>query len=192
MTIDSLWEELIFEVGTIVNSNNSQSKKFIIGSGNRKAPILFIGDDPNLYINEKLSVSPGSSGEFLMKLCDTSEIFPDLYYVTTLTKTELKYREYFEKDQLHLKDLLDMQIALINPKIIVALGDRVANVLLNREINFQDERGKIIDFAGDMKLLITFEPGFAKQSRENLGKKSQVAIDFWNDLKQISYYINNL
>ena len=92
MTIDSLWEELIFEVGTIVNSNNNQSKKFIIGSGNRKAPILFIGDDPNLYTNEKLSVSPGSSGEFLMKLCDTSEIFPDLYYVTTLTKTEQKYR----------------------------------------------------------------------------------------------------
>lgn len=192
MTIDSLWEELIFEVGTIVNSNNNQSKKFIIGSGNRKAPILFIGDDPNLYTNEKLSVSPGSSGEFLMKLCDTSEIFPDLYYVTTLTKTELKYREYFEKDQLYLKDLLDMQIALINPKIIVALGDRVANVLLNREINFQEERGKIIDFAGDMKLLTTFEPGFAKQSRENSGKKSQVAIDFWNDLRQISNYINSL
>lgn len=191
MTPDSLWEELIFEMGTIVNSGNNQSKKFIIGSGNRKAPILFIGDDSNLFINENLSVQPGSSGEFLVKLCDTSEIYPDLYYITTLTKTELKFREYFEKDQVALKDLLDMQIALINPKIIVALGDRVAEILLNREVNFQNERGEVLDFAGNMKLLITFEPSFAKQSRENLGKKSQVAIDFWNDLKQIYNFINS-
>ena len=189
MEIKELWEDLIFELGSIEANHNN--KNILIGSGNRKASILFIGDDPDLYIDEELRVKSNSSGEFLFKLCDIVEISPEEYYVTTLTKTSFKIKEYFENDQKLLKELLEMQIALINPKIIVALGENTASIILGREIEFLKEKGKILDWIGNIKVLATYDPNFAKKSRESSGKNSAIAVEFWNDLKTVKFYINS-
>lgn len=189
MEIKELWEELIFELGSIELNNNNEN--ILIGSGNRKAEILFIGDDSELYIDENLRVKPSSSGEFLFKLCDIVEMSPEDYYVTTLTKTSSKFKEYFENDQKILKELLEMQIALINPKIVVALGQVSASILLERDVDFLNEKGKIISWIGNTKILITYDPNFAKKSRESSGKNSPVAVEFWNDLKVIKTYIES-
>lgn len=189
MNLNSLWEELIFEFGSIIKNKTNEKESNLIGTGNRSAKILFIGDDSDLYADENLTVNPASSGEFLIKLCDITGILPDDYYITTLTKNKMKFKEFFEQEQAHFIELLNMQIALINPIVIVALGERVANILLDREINFPNEKSQILDFAGDMKLLITYDPYYAKQSRENYGKKSTIAMEFWNDLKLVNNYI---
>lgn len=191
MDIETLWEELIFEVGSLGPLVKSGDKKVFIGSGNREGDLLFVGDDSELYLDEELRVNPGSSGEFLIKLCDVVGMIPEDYYITTLTKSSLKYREYFENDQEHLQELLNMQIALINPKIVVALGQGVASTLLGREVDFLKEKGKILKWMGDVKLLITYDPNFAKKSRDVAGKKSPVAVEFWNDLKTLKNYIEN-
>lgn len=182
--IDELWETIKFEVGGLGTAyGNGADKRLLIGSGNREASVLFIGDDPDLYQNEDLKVASGSSGEFLIKLCDIEGIYPEEYYITTLAKKDCKYREYMEEDQAQLSELLDMQIALINPAIVVALGPEVARVLLKREVRIGEERGKIIPWIGGIKLIITYDVNFVKKSRNDSGKKSKVAIDFWGDLK---------
>ena len=182
--IDELWETIKFEVGGLGTAyGNGADKRLLIGSGNREASVLFIGDDPDLYQNEDLKVASGSSGEFLIKLCDIEGIYPEEYYITTLAKKDCKYREYMEEDQEQLSELLDMQIALINPAIVVALGPEVARVLLKREVRIGEERGKIIPWIGGIKLIITYDVNFVKKSRNDSGKKSKVAIDFWGDLK---------
>lgn len=85
--IMELWEELKFEVGTIGNELIPKDKReVLIGMGDRKAPILFIGNDTDLYLAEDYKVSPNSSGEFFLKLLDMIEILPEMYYVTTLSK----------------------------------------------------------------------------------------------------------
>lgn len=182
--IDELWETIKFEVGGLGTAyGNGADRRLLIGSGNREASVLFIGDDPDLYQNEDLKVASGSSGEFLIKLCDIEGIYPEEYYITTLAKKDCKYREYMEEDQIQLSELLDMQIALINPSIVVALGPEVARVLLKREVKIGEERGKITPWIGGIKLLITYDVNFVKKSRNDSGKKSKVAIDFWGDLK---------
>lgn len=182
--IDELWETIKFEVGGLGTVHGSGTDgKLLIGSGNREASILFIGDDPDLYQNEDLKVASGSSGEFLIKLCDIEGIYPEEYYITTLAKKECKFREYMEEEQEQLRELLDMQIALIKPSIVVALGPEVARILLKREVKIGEERGKITEWIGGIKLLITYDVNFVKKSRNDSGKKSKVAIDFWGDLK---------
>ena len=182
--IDELWETIKFEVGGLGTAyGNGADKRLLIGSGNREASVLFIGDDPDLYQNEDLKVASGSSGEFLIKLCDIEGIYPEEYYITTLAKKDCKYREYMEEDQEQLSELLDMQIALINPAIVVALGPEVARVLLKREVRIGEERVKIIPWIGGIKLIINYDVNFVKKSRNDSGKKSKVAIDFWGDLK---------
>ena len=182
--IENFWEELKFEVGTIgQNYGDDKGKKTLIGAGNREGQLLFIGDDPDLYQNEDLRVLPGTSGEFLIKLCDIEEITPEDYYITTLSKKNCKFSDLMEEDREALKELLKVQIALIKPKIIVALGLETAETLLKKEIKIQDERGKVIDWIGGIKVIPTYDVNFVKKSRKESGKKSKVALDFWNDLK---------
>ncbi|MCJ8342067.1 MAG: uracil-DNA glycosylase [Cetobacterium sp.] len=182
MDKEILWDELKFEIGSI-EGLNGKNKSILLGSGNKEGKILFIGEDTDLYISEDLKVANGSAGEFLLKLCDIVDIEPDDYYITTLTKSSYKYRELVEREQNQLRELLDMQIALINPKLIVAMGEDVGKVLLNREVNFLKERGKVQKWQGDIKLVLTYDADFAKKSRDDGGRKSKVALEFWNDLK---------
>ncbi len=186
MDKDELWEELKFETGTMHRTNSlKEDEEILLGSGNRNGKILFIGDDSDLYETSDLKVAAGSSGEFLIKLCDIVDIVPDDYYITTLTKNEMKYRELFDDEKRKLKDLLDMQIALIEPKIIVALGQDTAELLFEKEIDMGSMRGEIQQWRGGIKVITTYDVNFAKKSRDSSGKKSKVALDFWNDLKTV-------
>lgn len=90
-----------------------------------------------------------------------------------------------EEDREILKELLHMQIALINPKIIVALGTEVAETLLERDVKLGEERGKFLNWIGGIKLFITYDVNFVKKSRNEGGKKSKAALEFWNDLKNL-------
>ena len=191
--IDNFWEELKFEVGSLGKAyGDIGDKKLLIGSGNREADILFVGDDSELYQNEDLKVAPSSSGEFLIKLCDIEGITPDDYYITTLAKKDCKFSEYMEEDREQLRELLKLQIALIKPKIVVALGMEAAENLLGRDVKMSEERGKITQWIGGIKLLITYDVNFVKKSRNEAGKKSKAALEFWNDLKTLKQELSEI
>lgn len=189
--IEKLLEELKFEIGTTDVLKDS-NEKIVLGTGNFYGKVLFVGDDFNLYIDENLKVRPGSSGEFLIKLCDIVGLVPEDYYITTLTKSEKNYRELEERDKRDLKEYLMMQISLMNPEVIVALGQDVAELLLEREFKFLQEKGKILDWRGNIKLLATYDANFAKKSRDDGGKRSKVAVEFWGDLKTIKNTIEGI
>ncbi len=186
MEKEELWEELRFEIGTMHRLNSlKEDEEILLGSGNKNARVLFIGDDAELYETADLKVAVGSSGEFLIKLCDIADITPEDYYITTLTKNKMKYRELFEDEQRKMKDLLDMQIALIQPEIIVALGQDIGELLFEKEVNMGEIRGEVQNWRGNIKVIVTYDVNFTKKSRDSSGKKSKVALDFWNDLKAV-------
>ncbi|MGL5614090.1 MAG: uracil-DNA glycosylase, partial [Cetobacterium sp.] len=106
--------------------------------------------------------------------------------------SEKNYRELEERDKRDLKEYLMMQVSLMNPKIIVALGQDVAELLLEREFKFLQEKGKVLDWKGDIKLLVTYDANFAKKSRDDGGKRSKVAVEFWGDLKTIKNTIEEI
>ncbi|MCI5725440.1 MAG: uracil-DNA glycosylase family protein [Fusobacterium gastrosuis] len=189
--IMELWEELKFEVGTIGNDLLPKDKKdVLVGMGDRKAPILFIGNDPNLYLAEDYKVEANSSGEFLLKLLDIVEILPSMYYITTLSKREVKFKYFLEEEKLKLLDLLYMQIALIEPQFIVFLGKDVAQSILGKTIDFDKERGNFFDWKGNIKVLITYDIESVIKARTDEGKKSIVATNFWTDIKAIKTRID--
>lgn len=191
--IDNFWEEIKFEVGSLGKTYGDMAeRKTLIGSGNREADILFVGDDSELYQNEDLKVAPSSSGEFLIKLCDIEGLTPEDYYITTLAKKDCKFSEYMEEDREQLRELLKLQIALIKPKIVVALGMEAAENLLGRDVKMGEERGKITEWIGGIKLLITYDVNFVKKSRNEAGKKSKAALEFWSDLKTLKQELSKI
>lgn len=191
--MNDFWEDLIFELDSIKNPIITNSEdELLIGASNRNGRILFIGDDPELYENEDLKVTPGSSGEFLIKLCDIEEIKPDEYYITTLTKRNCKYRDFLSNEQAKLKELLDMQIALIKPQIVVALGSEVANILSEKDIDFNKTKSNFNTWIGDTKIFVTYDVNFVKKSRNDSGKKSKVAMEFLKDIRLLKLELDKL
>ncbi|MDO4690105.1 MAG: uracil-DNA glycosylase family protein [Fusobacterium sp.] len=191
--IMELWEEIKFEVGTIGNDLIPKDKReVLIGMGDRNAPILFIGNDTGLYLAENYKVGANSTGEFLLKLLDIVEIRPDMYYITTLSKREVKFKFFIaEEDRKKLLDLLFMQIALIAPRIIVFLGSDTAQIVLGKEVDFDRERGEFFNWKGEIETFITYDIESVIKARNDEGKKSIVATNFWNDIKSIKLRLEN-
>jgi DNA polymerase len=76
---------------------------------------------------------------------------------------------------------LDMQIAVINPKIIVSLGGSSIKALTNDESPINKIRKKNKEYNG-IKLIPTFHP--AAVLRNNILKKL-----VWEDMKKVMHYL---
>lgn len=189
--VKNFLEEIKIEIETIgENAIPSDKKDVILGVGNIPSPIVFISDDPNIYENEEGIVEAMSAGEFLFKLLDIEDINSNQYYVTTLSKRKIRYSTFNSDDKNKLKEILFMQLSLINPKIIVLLGVEVFNVFFENE-NFDALRGKYFDWKADTKLLISYDIETVMKARLDEGRKSIVASNFWSDLKSLKKYLNN-
>ena len=174
--ISELWEDLKFEAGSIGNELLPKDRQEVyIGMGDRNADILFIGNDPKLYLAEDYKVEPQSSGAFLIRLLDVVEYLPETYYITTLSKREIKIKNFNEEERKKLIDLLFMQILLISPKIVVFLGKEVAQLVENKEIDFDTE---------------TYDVETVIKARNDSGKKAVVALNFFNDIKNVKERLN--
>lgn len=98
--ISELWEDLKFEAGSIGNELLPKDRQEVyIGMGDRNADVLFIGNDPKLYLAEDYKVEPQSSGAFLIRLLDVVEYLPETYYITTLSKREIKIKILMKKKE---------------------------------------------------------------------------------------------
>ena len=76
------------------------------------------------------------------------------------------------------------QIELVNPKIIVALGERAYSYLLKNSFDFAQVRGKELNFNG-ISLITTFSPSFLLRNPSS--KK-----DAYYDMLKIKNYMENI
>ena len=195
--ISELWEDLKFEAGSIGNELLPKDRQEVyIGMGDRNADILFVGNDPKLYLAEDYKVESKSSGAFLIRLLDVVEYLPETYYITTLSKREIKIKNFNEEERKKLIDLLFMQILLISPKIVVFLGKEVAQLVENKEIDFKErtlemKRGQFKKWRGDIETYLTYDVETVIKARNDSGKKAVVALNFFNDIKNVKERLNH-
>lgn len=184
-----LWEELKYAASQIGNTIlKPQQQELLLGGGNPDADIFILGDDPELYLNENLKVVEGSSGEFLYLLLEYCGISKNDFYISTLSKRNARLKDFMPEDYEHLKELLNFQIGLLAPKVIVCLGYEAAQMLLGREINLEKDRIQVFDWKAGIQVFITYDVITVKKARAELGKKAKIALDFRDDLKKLEYF----
>jgi DNA polymerase len=153
--------------------------------GNLFAKIMILGFQPSLEdINNKLIFS-NKRGELLDKMLSSIMLNNDLCYFTNIffdNDANLKL------DNLLIKKILDKHLSIIQPRIILMLGDKTYNFFNNDNkniLNIHGEYTKILNNNKSIDALTTFDPSELLINPEY--KKLA-----WQDLKKFRNFITKI
>ncbi len=145
-------------------------KNILFGEGNLNASLMFISDEPTSSEDELKSFYVGKTGEQLSKMIENVlPIKKEDVYITNLVKCKsingIK-PSHFNSCSTYLYK----QIKLINPKLIITLGEKAYQYLCNDKTSLNQIRGQIMTFK-EFKVLPTFSindllrnPSFKKEA----------------------------
>ncbi len=153
-------------------------KNVVIGTGNRNAKIMFIGEGPGADEDTQGIPFVGKAGQLMNKAFEGLGIKREEVYIANIVKCRPPQNRNPEKDEADAcRDYIETQINLVNPEIIILLGNVALKNILGEQYGITASRGKWFEKDG-RKILPTFHP--AALLRDETKK-----INFWQDLKMI-------
>lgn len=136
------------EISTFVI--NHTGKNPVPGEGSSSAPILFIGEAAGA--NEEKTGRPfvGRAGKLLTELIEQQlHLKRESVYITSVVKWRPPDNRKPLREEIELcMPFLNKQLNLIQPKIIVLLGNTALNSVLDHDMKIGSVHGKIIEREG--------------------------------------------
>ena len=130
----------------------------IVGVGNEKAEIIFLLDCISEEEDVKNDLLIDKNGKYFRKFLEYSKLDMKKCYFTTLTKCSSHGNLIEENCIQKCYDFFITQIALINPKYIITVGERpTRTVLENRNEDIKNMVGKVYDYYGEIKVVPIYD-----------------------------------
>jgi len=129
--------------------------KFVFGSGNATAELLFIGEAPGK--NEDLQGKPfvGRAGQILDDLLASIGLARNQVFIANVLKCRPPQNRDPRPEEVEAcKGHLFKQVEIINPKIICTLGKHSTQLILNTDKGITGLRGKVFRIDGRIVLPI--------------------------------------
>ena len=153
-------------------------KQIVFGVGNPKAELMFIGEAPGADEDQQGEPFVGRAGQLLNNMIKAMGIRREDVYIANIIKCRPPGNRTPERDECETcSPFLMRQIAVIQPKALVALGAVAAKTLLAINAPMSEFRGRWFDFRGT-KLAVTYHPAFLL--RDPRQKK-----ETWKDLQMV-------
>jgi DNA polymerase len=148
----------------------------VFGVGDPDADLVIIGEAPGRDEDKEGEPFVGRAGTLLDKILDAINFEREEVYITNILKSRPPRNRdpHQEEVEAHLP-ILYKQLALIRPKIILAVGKVAGNTLLDRSSSLSNLRDKEHDFYGT-PLMVTYHPAA-------LLRNSQWKRPTWEDVK---------
>jgi uracil-DNA glycosylase len=165
-------------------------KQIVFGVGNPKAELMFVGEGPGADEDEKGEPFVGRAGQLLNNMIKAMGIEREQVYIANIVKCRPPGNRQPERDECATcSPFLMRQIAVVKPKVIVALGATAAKTLLAMNSSMIQLRGRFYDFrpAGirsidpnwdGCKLAVTYHPAFLLRDPRQKGEA-------WKDLQMV-------
>ncbi|WP_183903199.1 UdgX family uracil-DNA binding protein [Rhizobium sp. BK212] len=164
----------------------------VFGEGPRDAEVMFVGEQPG--DQEDISGRPfvGPAGRLLDQVIAEAGIDRSRLYVTNAVK-HFKYeprgkRRIHQKPNMgevkHCRWWLDLEMALVKPKLIVAMGATALAALTDAKQRLQDVRGKAIAIDDRRTLFVTVHPSYLLRIPDERLKAEELAR-FREDMAKI-------
>ncbi len=148
----------------------------VFGVGDQKAEWLFVGEGPGADEDIKGEPFVGQAGKLLDNMMMSIKLKRGKNaYIANIVKCRPPDNRTPEPDEIATCiPYLHRQIALIRPKIIVALGKTAATSLLGRDATLGSLRRKVHDHGG-IPLVVTYHPAYLLRTPMDKAKA-------WQDL----------
>jgi DNA polymerase len=171
------WDELRETVRTCTAcALCRQRKQAVFGVGALSAPWLFIGEGPGADEDEQGEPFVGQAGKLLDSMFAAIGIARgrEVYIANVVKCRPPGNRTPTPDEALACAPYLDRQIALVRPKLIVALGKSAVQRLLATDASVASLRGKVHRYQ-DTPVIVTYHPAYLLRS---LPEKAKA----WEDL----------
>lgn len=132
--------------------------KFVFGTGNPTASLMFIGEAPGA--DEDLQGEPfvGRAGQLLNKILEAIHLRREEVFICNILKCRPPNNRTPNPEEVEqCLPYLRKQIALVRPKLIVCLGLTSAQNLLRTKESLTSLRGRVLEFEGT-PLMVTYHP----------------------------------
>jgi DNA polymerase len=148
----------------------------VLGTGDPNAGLMVIGEAPGADEDRQGEPFVGRAGQLLNKILEAIHFRREEVYITNILKT----RPPNNRDPLPAEveahiPILYKQIALVRPKVLLAVGKTAGNGLLGRSSSMANLRGRFHDFYG-LPLMVTYHPAA-------LLRNEQWKRPTWEDVK---------
>lgn len=156
-------------------------RQAVPGEGNKKAELLFVGEAPGR--DEDLQGRPfvGRAGELLTKIIKAMKFTREEVYITNVVKCRPPNNRTPHKEEImSCYPYLLEQIELIQPKVIVALGNVAAKFFIPEASGIMKIRGKWHEFQG-IPVMPTFHPSYLIRNERDRERKRMV----WEDMQKV-------
>lgn len=161
-------------------SLGASEARVVWGTGNLNAELMLIGEAPGEEEDRQRLPFVGRSGQLLTKMLASIEIQRGEIYITNLLKCRPPENRNPTPVEIEVcRPFLARQIAIIQPKVIAALGSFAARSLLqfDKKTVISKVRGQIFSYEG-IPCIPTFHPAY-------LLRNPSAKKEAWEDWKKI-------
>lgn len=157
---------------------HSTRTQTVFGVGNRAAEWLVIGEAPGAEEDARGEPFVGRAGQLLNSMLKAIGLDrPQVFIANILKCRPPGNRDPKPEEAAHCRPYLERQIALIQPRIILAVGRIAAQNLLATDTTIGRLRGRVHSFGErGIPLVVTYHPAYLLRSP---GEKRKA----WADLK---------
>ena len=169
-------------------------KQIVFGVGNPRAELMFVGEGPGA--DEDMQGEPfvGRAGQLLNNMIKAMGIRREDVYIANVVKCRPPGNRTPERDECETcSPFLMRQIAVVKPKVVVALGAVASKSLLAMNASMSELRGRFYDFspAGarssdpnwkGTKLAVTYHPAYLLRDPRQKGEA-------WKDLQMVMKFL---
>ena len=184
-TEDDVWKILQQQVaGCSACALHQTRTQTVFGVGNRKAELMIIGEAPGFHEDAQGEPFVGRAGQLLTAMLKSMGFSRNQVYIANI----LKCRPPDNRDPLPIEvktctPYLEQQIALIKPRLLLAVGRIAAHYLLQTKSSLENLRGKLHHFQA-IPLIITYHPAYLLRNPQDKQKACA-------DLEFVLSYLKN-
>lgn len=151
----------------------------VFGAGRVPAPLMLIGEGPGAEEDARGLPFVGRSGMLLTRMLESIDIERETVYITNIVKCRPPGNRNPEPDEVEAcRELLEAQIDVVSPKVIMTLGACAIRALLpNLSAGITRLRGQLLLYNGT-KVVPTFHPAY-------LLRNPSAKKEAWKDLKLV-------
>jgi DNA polymerase len=184
-SIEIVWENLSAQVAACTACGLHQTRKqTVFGAGFQQAEWLIIGEAPGADEDERGEPFVGRAGQLLTAMLFALGLSRESVYIANVLKCRPPdNRAPLPEERSACTPFLQQQIALIRPKVILAVGATAAQYLLNTETPIGKLRGQRWLYQG-IPLIATYHPAYLLR-RPTEKRKA------WQDLQLAQNIFNN-